>query len=163
MTREQKSQPVRAASILRVILDRYGLTAACSRHNVVNLWPSIVSEAVARHARAERLTASTLHIAVDSSVWMNELAAIKPLLLEKINACIETGAAPVMDIRFFQRSWAASPVPSPQHAPEQQLSEQDVRKVNRILEPVRNEDLRHLFDRILAKDLRLKKKRRLLR
>lgn len=163
MTTEQKSQPVSAASILRLILDRYGLAAAYSRHNVINLWPSIVSEPVARHAKAERLTGSTLHVAVDSSVWMNELSAIKPLLLEKINACIDTGAAPVKDIRFFQRSWATSPVPSPPYAEEQQLSEQDVRKVNRILEPVGNEDLRCLFDRILAKDLRLKKKRQLQR
>jgi len=159
MKREVLNKPLSAGSILHQVLDRYGLKAALSRHNILNMWPTIVNPAVARHAKAERLSGSTLHVVVDSSVWMNELAALKNVLLNKINACLENGAAPITDIRFQQRSWAKNDEAKPTASPQYKPTEQDIRRVQQILEPVKNEDLKSMLNRILEKDLDLKRSR----
>ena len=141
---------------MRSILDRYGLKTALSRHNVVRLWPKIVDAAVARHVQAEKVTGSTLHLVVDSSVWMNELAAMKHILIEKVNSCLEPGAAKITDIRFQQRSWA-KPAEKPVEPPlPPEPTEQDLRIARRILEPVKDEGLREVVSRILEKDRKLK-------
>jgi len=156
MKRRRRKNLVSAGSVLRRVLDRYGLNTSLSRHNIVSLWPKIVDSTVARHVQAEKVTGSTLHLVVDSSVWMNELAAMKHVLLEKVNACLEPDAARITDIRFQQRSWARvaeEPIERPlPPAP----TEQDLRIARTILEPVKDEDLREVLSRLLEKDRKLK-------
>ena len=155
------SKPVTAGAILRKALNGLGLRAALSRHNVIQLWPKIVGEPVSSHAQAEKLVGSTLYVIVDSSVWMNEIAAIKNVLLEKINSCLPPRVATITDIRFHQRSWAeakpSEPHPSVPYPPP---TEQDVRVARQVLEPVKDEDLKDLLKRILEKDRRLKSRRK---
>ena len=56
---------------------------------------------MAAHATAEAVSGSTLQVSTDSSVWMNELAAIKTVLLKKINTCLPDDVPPITDIRFY--------------------------------------------------------------
>jgi hypothetical protein len=159
MSHRQPKGPVRAASILRSTLKRLGLHAGLSRQRVVHAWPKIVEATVARHARAERLTGSTLHVIVDSSVWMSELAAVKTLLLEKVNAYIASDASPITDIRFSQRSWG-KPLPrEPERLPLPEPTGADTKVVNQLLEPVKDEEVRAVLKRILEKDRVLKRRR----
>ncbi len=98
-------------------------------------------------------------MAVDSSVWMNELAAIKMALLEKVNSHLEKDAAPITDIRFRQVS--SMELPSAESArPEPSQSEEELSGMARAaLQPVKDNDLRSLLERILKKDQQLKKRR----
>lgn len=156
----KKGKPVTAGSVLRGVVGSLGLQAGLSRHRVLQMWPKIVEPTVARHAKAERVTGGTLHVAVDSSVWMFELATIKDLLLEKVNACLDPGAARITDIRFAQRSWIAPKPPESLPArPLPSLNENDLRAVDRILAPIKDESLKAVLQRILEKD-RLTKKLR---
>jgi len=157
--RDILKKPLPAGIVLGRLLDEYGLTASLSRHAIVNLWSRIVDKTVARHAKAERIMGTTLHVIVDSSVWMNELAAIKSALLEKINAHLKEEGALIDDIRFHQRSWAKkSPAASPDNPPPPP-SAQDLPHASKILEPVKDVPLRDLLSQILENDRKLKWRR----
>jgi Dna[CI] antecedent, DciA len=152
-------KPVAAGAALRSALSGLGLQAALSRHSVIQLWPKIVEAPVSSHAHAEKLVGSTLYVAVDSSVWMNEIAAIKNVLLEKINSCLPPRVAPITEIRFHQRSWAGVKTPAPCTSPSSPPTDKDVRIARQVLEPVRDERLKAVLERILEKDRQLKSRR----
>lgn len=142
---------------MQQLLSQYGLTRGYSRHQVLHLWPKIVNPTIARHARIERLAGNTIHVAVDSSVWMNEMAALKGVLLQKVNACLHPKAAQFEEIRFFQRSsFPSAEERNPQEETVRGLDPADQQRVRTLLEPLRNEDIRSLMTRIIEKDLQLK-------
>ncbi len=142
------------------LLDGLGLKRGLSRHSVVHLWPKLVDSTIARHTKCEKVIDSTLYVSVDSSVWMNELASLKGVLLEKVNACLEPGASKITDIRFHQRSWARSAEETPASpTPTSPPTEENKRMVRRALEPVKDEELKKTLERILEKDRVLKSRR----
>ncbi len=150
-------RPARIGSILPRIIESKGLKAAFSRHRVIKLWPEIVSPAVASHAVAEKVIGSVLHVVVDSSVWANELAAVKHVLLEKVNATLDAQAAQITDIRFRQGSWVARRAGEPsQPEPPPDLSEQESEMVEAAVKRITDEELRSVLRRILTEDMRLK-------
>lgn len=160
MQRQPHDVPVTAGDILNKLLDQYGLKKSFSRHQVAQLWPKIASKPIARHARVERITDRVIHIAVDSSVWMNEMAALKEVLLAKINKSLAPGATKFEDIRFAQRSWGFKYPKPPSKAPEQTLDERDQRTVRSLVDPLVDDSLKSVLTRLIEKDLRLKKQRK---
>jgi hypothetical protein len=91
---------------------------------------------------------------------MHELAALKNVLLEKINSRLSAQAAPIEDIRFRQRSWVSTPSGSEEELSPPEPDESHLRTVSRVLEPVKDSDLRELLARILEKDRTLKWRRK---
>jgi len=155
MKRNIHNKPVPAGAILQKALSGLGLQAALARHNVIQLWPKIVEEPVSNHAQAEKLVGSTLYVVVDSSVWMNEIAAIKNVLLEKINSCLPPRVAAITDIRFHQRSWAGTKSSELRSsAPPPPPTEKDSRIARQVLEPIKDGHLKTVLQRILEKDRR---------
>ncbi|MDQ7781714.1 MAG: DUF721 domain-containing protein [Desulfomonilaceae bacterium] len=151
--------PASISSVVKSALDRKGLTAAFARHAVIREWPRIVPRSVSAHAVALKVTGSVLHVEVDSSAWMHELAAIKHILLQKINAHLPPGAAKIQDVRFYQRSRKTSaPSAEPEPVPPAP-TDGDLRTARQVLEPIRDEDLKTVLERILEKDRRLKWRR----
>jgi hypothetical protein len=158
MKKNRFKRPVKAGSVLGKVLGQMGLVSSISKHKVVQLWPEIVDVAISRHAKAIKVEGSTLCVIVDSSVWMNELAAVKSLLLQKVNSHIKSESARITDIRFHQRSWAREDPKEPDSpaVPAAELSEKDIRLIRTILEPVKDEQLRSVLRRLLEKDALLK-------
>lgn len=159
MKNKKKSAVTTVGSVLRQALQRMGLEAPLARHNIARLWPKIVDSAIARHAKVESVSGSTLFLAVDSSVWMNEMSAIRNLLLEKVNASLPPDAAPFTEIRFMQRSWAKAPEPKSPKPQAPQLTDQESRVIGKIVEPVKDPDLKIILQKILDQDRKLKWKR----
>ncbi len=158
MTRKRLKEAVSISAILEEFFRGQGKRQALLRHRVVDLWPRIMDPAVVRHARAERVRGSVLHVVTDSSVWMNELAAIKRVILEKVNARLDPAVAPITDIRFHQSSKLYEKPQSSDQAPAQP-TESDSEAIHQALEPVTDDELRKVLQRILEKDQVLKKNR----
>ena len=59
-------------------------------HRLQRQWPAIVGEHVAAHTRPESIRFKKLHVIADSSVWVQQLAFLKPSLLESINTAAGT-------------------------------------------------------------------------
>lgn len=158
--RQRSGSPQSAGEVLGTLLAHLGLSGALARHSVIRDWPHIVEPSIARHAKAHRIVDSTLHVLVDSSVWMHELAALKTVLLGKINSKLPPGTPPIRDIRFYQRSWAgkSNEMPRESAAPAE-ADESHLRSVGKILEPLQDEALKSIMARILEKDRCLRWKR----
>ncbi len=160
MNRRHLKNPIAAGAVLGKVLDGLGLTASVSRHRIVYLWPRIVDTVVARHAKAIKVSGTLLHVAVDSSVWMNELAATKTVLIQKLNASLPRGTSGITDIRFQQRSWAKERPPEPQRPEPPEPDEADARQIRQILDHVADENVKSLLARILEKDRQLRYRRK---
>ena len=65
---------------------------------VLERWPQIVGEQIARVTSAERIDGGKLFIHVTRSTWRNELVFLKKALIEKINR--EMSQEIVKDIIF---------------------------------------------------------------
>jgi len=160
MKYHKHNKPVPAGAVLRTALNRLGLHAAFSRHSVIQLWPKIVEAPVSSHAQAVKLVGSTLYVVVDSSVWMNEISAIKNVILEKINSSLPPRVSQITDIRFHQRSWAgAKATDEPLACPPSPPTDKDIRMARQVLEPLKDEHLKAVLQRILEKDRQLKCRR----
>ncbi|MGC8604603.1 MAG: DciA family protein [Desulfomonilaceae bacterium] len=164
MKHRERSYPKPAGQVLFETLRQLGLSGALSRQSLVTRWRHIVDPVVSRHARAERLVGDTLHVVVDSSVWMNELAAIKMVLLDKLNSKLERDVPEIKDIRFSQTSWRRGPAPrtdaaiipkSTDHFPDEAALKISTQNINAIKDP----DVRRVVERLIQKDARHKANR----
>jgi predicted nucleic acid-binding Zn ribbon protein len=77
--------------ILRRILEtNRELKSGVHEARILELWPKAVGEGIARHARAVQIKAGTLYVAVEQSVWRQELLANKQRILEKLNTTLRS-------------------------------------------------------------------------
>ncbi len=143
--------PEKASALLRGVLANLGLTNSVVRHEIVQVWPRIMDATIAAHTSAEKVTGSVLHIDVDSSVWMTELAAMQPAILGKVNAYLPRGAAPITEIRLKQRSWTRPKTPvQPKTTPVLPKPQLDDKTLAH-LEIVKDPELRALLQRLMEK------------
>lgn len=159
MPRKSPKSPKLLGAIVSKALSGRGLKAPIARQSIIHKWAELVPATVSSHARAVKVVGSTLHLEVDSSAWMHELAAIKHVLLQKVNAGLGPGTAKIKDVRFHQRSWKKEPQSAPAEPAPPTPSERDVRMARKVLEPIDDEKLKATLERILEKDRQLKWRR----
>jgi predicted nucleic acid-binding Zn ribbon protein len=87
--RAPKSAPVPLASILPDVLAEHGVLRQVRRAEVVDLWPDMVGEHVARVTRATGVDEATLFVEVRSSAWLMELNMMKGDFLQRVNERLE--------------------------------------------------------------------------
>jgi hypothetical protein len=152
------SNPVKIWAVIESELQKIDQHENLSRHSIVELWPEIVKETIARHSRAEKVSGETLYVVVDSSAWMNELSALKNIIISKVNEHIAAPAKPIRDIKFRQRSWLvekkATVSRDSTHIPP--VSKTEDLLIKKLIENVTNEELRKKFSEMLEKDRKLK-------
>ncbi|MCX5873543.1 MAG: DUF721 domain-containing protein [Deltaproteobacteria bacterium] len=156
MKRKNVTWPKAAGSILFETLRQMGLGSSLARQSIVTRWPKIVDSVIAKRARAERLMGDTLYVVVDSSVWMNELAAMKSVLLDKLNSSLEPGVPRIRDIKFTQLSWnreshdehQSSPTRRKALPPDKKALEISTQSIDAIKDP----DIRRVIERLIEKD-----------
>ena len=69
--RRGRMQPV--GGVVGRVLSDLGLDAAVAAHRVGERWSDIVGAEVARHARPVQMAGPVLEVAVESSVWAQQL------------------------------------------------------------------------------------------
>jgi predicted nucleic acid-binding Zn ribbon protein len=79
-------RPVRVDSVLTGVLDRYGVREQVERMGVMELWPEIVGEQLAKVTRARAVDDAVLIVEVRNSAWLMELNMMKGDFLERVNA-----------------------------------------------------------------------------
>jgi predicted nucleic acid-binding Zn ribbon protein len=104
--RDRKEGPVRLDRILDGVLSECGLSDRLAERTLLEDWPTIVGERLAKHVRAVDLREGVLLLAADHGSWRQEVT----LLLPRIHAaCNERfGAGTVSEIRWA-RSWTRGP------------------------------------------------------
>jgi predicted nucleic acid-binding Zn ribbon protein len=94
----KKHEPKTLADALSRTMKDLGITAKMREYDVVNLWPSIVGEQIARVATAESIANGKLLVRVTRSTWRNELTFLKQELIARINEAMKQDI--VKDIIF---------------------------------------------------------------
>jgi predicted nucleic acid-binding Zn ribbon protein len=84
--------------VLGRVLEGLGLSREMTGWQAVEAWPKLVGSRVASHARAVAFRQGTLHVEVEGSAWMHELAFLKPDLMRRINQ--QLGGELVRDVRL---------------------------------------------------------------
>ncbi len=77
--------PTRVDVVLAQVLEKHGVRRQVQRMGVLELWPEIVGEQLAKVTRAKGLDDATLFVEVRSSAWLMELSMMKDDFLERVN------------------------------------------------------------------------------
>jgi len=92
------SHPQRLGGVLKALLERLPLRERLREHAVWPHWHDAVGPTIAQHARPVRIRRGVLCVAVDSSVWMQELQFLKESIQAQLNT--RAGGGIVSDIFF---------------------------------------------------------------
>jgi len=83
----RKGKPTRVSEAITGYLRRAGLAERVAQADVVLGWADFVGERIAKHAKAESITADgTLFVEVRSAAWRQELSLMTPDIIARINA-----------------------------------------------------------------------------
>ena len=86
MTATRRGKPTRLGEALAGYLKTAGLADRLGQADVVNAWPALVGERIARAATPESVTSDgTMFVRVASSAWRQELSLMTPEVLALIN------------------------------------------------------------------------------
>jgi predicted nucleic acid-binding Zn ribbon protein len=78
--------PTRVDKVLAEVLEKSGVRRQVERIGILELWPEIVGEQLARVTRVKGLDDDALFVEVRSSAWLMELSMMKDDFLERVNA-----------------------------------------------------------------------------
>ena len=83
--RRQSGRPVALGSVVDRILEEHGVLDQVRRISVLEEWPSLVGEAVARVTHARSVDDTVLIVEVRSSAWLMELNMMKGDFVRRVN------------------------------------------------------------------------------
>ena len=95
----------RLDALLSQVLPDTPFAEGLREQGVLSSWSEIVGEAIAAHSEATALSNGTLFVAVDSSVWAQELSLLRPKIAAAIDA--KLGPGHVRELRFQNRTRAS--------------------------------------------------------
>lgn len=127
-------------------MGRLGLKKQAAQWKVVQLWPQIVGDSLAKIARPLRVIQGALYVATSSSSWANELDFRKTEILSLIKEHLgETG---IRDIRFQSTAWK---VIDNDAKPTKKLSlgASDAKRIQAIAEKIEHPAVRQAFEKVL--------------
>jgi hypothetical protein len=147
------------ASILDDIAQRFGLSVRLLEHRLQRQWPAIVGEHVAAHTRPESIRFKKLYVITDSSVWVQQLAFLKPSLLESINTAAGSPIVTDIVLRIGEvehetpENGSESPNSLNKIQPAHSLSPESLAEVSRHAEAVENPGIRAHLMEVMARAL----------
>ena len=92
------SRPERFGDVLRAVFERLPIRQQLREYAVWPHWNDAVGATIARHAQPVRIRRGILCVAVDSSVWMQELQFLKDSIRTQLNTRV--GEDVVSDMFF---------------------------------------------------------------
>lgn len=147
------------ACVLDDIAQRFGLSVKLLEHRLQLQWPAIVGDHVAAHTRPDSIRFKKLYVIADSSVWVQQLAFLKPSLLESIN---RTAGKPIVtDIvlrvgeaeRHEEVDGRESSSTLTKIQPAHSLSAESLAEVSRHAEAVEDPGIRAHFTDVMVRAL----------
>lgn len=141
---------------LQKVLTARGLSGRLGIYRVIGRWDSVVGTVIARHAQPHSIRGKKLTVQVDSPVWMQQLALLKPDLIEKVNKGL--GPETVKEIKLTLGTVEGRPIRKEKAAPLPPLSEEERDLIDRYTDDIREPDIRASLRRLMETDLRNKRR-----
>ncbi len=92
------TEPKLISNAITSVIQQLGIGGKLKELEVLEVWPKIVGEQIAKVTTAERIERGKLFIHVTRATWRNELVYLKKTLITKINT--EMNREIVQDIIF---------------------------------------------------------------
>lgn len=147
-------------SIVKALFDDMGIASRIEQHQIWAIWDKVVGAQIAAHARPASIRNNVLEVRVDHAVWMQQLQLMKPQILAKINRELN---CPPIDSMYLRRK---NPEPRLRKEPQPdlvlpELSVMEMHRAERLVKPIRDENVRSAMLRLLCKQMRLDKLRQI--
>ena len=81
----KRSEPTLIGQSVASVLRQLGLESKVKQYEVIEQWPRIVGNRIAKVATAVRIENGKLFVHVERAPWRNEMVFLKTALIEKIN------------------------------------------------------------------------------
>jgi predicted nucleic acid-binding Zn ribbon protein len=75
----------RVGDILPAVLKSAGIDKKLRDQEILTIWPSVVGEEIAARTTAVKIENGVLYVAVEHSVWLQELHFMEKEILKKLN------------------------------------------------------------------------------
>lgn len=98
--RRRKSNLAEIGGEIERVLSDLGLDDAQRAFRIGECWEGAVGPEIARHSRPTALRGDVLEVAVDSSVWAQQLQLQRPRLLAALARALPEGQTPPGALRF---------------------------------------------------------------
>ncbi|MDD2557253.1 MAG: DUF721 domain-containing protein [Desulfuromonas sp.] len=147
-------------SIVKTLFDDMGIASRIEQHQVWTIWDKVVGAQIAAHARPASIRNNVLEVRVDHAVWMQQLQLLKPQILAKLNRELN---CPPIDSMYLRRK---TPEPPIRREPQvdlvlPELSTMEMHRAERLVETIKDENVRNAMLRLLSKQMRLDKLRQI--
>ena len=90
--------PGKIGSSIESVLEQLGILGRIKQYKILELWPEIVGEQIARASAVESIRNGKLFVKVKHPVWRNELQFLKAEIIRKVND--RMGSEFIKDIIF---------------------------------------------------------------
>lgn len=163
MKRQRRPSMKKAAtvgSLIENLLSRSGMDAKLREYRAWQVWDEVVGPQIAARARPSRIREGVLEVRVDQPVWMQQLQLLKPKILTRLNERLD--GAEIKDI-FLRRGKPAEPATAEQafqpRPPDPPLTAAEKERIESVLEPLGDPELKEHLRHLLTRQLRLEKGR----
>ena len=96
--KRDRRAPVSLRDAMQELLRSLGVEQRLAAYGVMEAWPAVVGERIARVTAPQRVERGVLYVNVASAPWRAELTMKRQELIERLNA--HAGARVITDIRF---------------------------------------------------------------
>lgn len=145
----------RLGNVLQGILKQHGIFFDSEEQRLLEIWQKAVGPQISVQTRPDRLKRNTLFVKVSSSVWMQQLHALKKEIIEKVNQPL--GKELIKNIHFYigdipsripTNSYSSSF--SPDSYP---LKDKDKKLIEKSISSVEDPELKEILRRVMTKNI----------
>jgi len=166
---ERQGRAVRVGEVLQSLVRAADRGGGLLKARACELWPQVAGPEISRHTVGMGLRDGELQVHVDSHAWATQLSLLAEDLRDRLNSAL--GEDAVREIRFTVSSAvdeqtvereadeAARRRYGGERVEPEQLSESEMRRIERETEAIESEGLREAAIRARIADLRVKKAR----
>ena len=129
----------------------YGLEVRMLEHHLKQNWAEIVGRPLAAHTRPDSIKFRKLWVAAESSVWLQQLVFLKPVLFEKIKALPQGSLISDMGFRVGEIPILSKETASP--AEKTEPSPEILSFAKEVTASIQNPKLRACLARTITKSL----------
>ncbi len=118
-------------------------------------WSRVVGETLASHTYPKFIKNGILYVYVDSGVWTQELNLLKPKILKDLNNFLRYPV--IKDIIFLDKGTSFKKTKGIQEKPKIKLSLREEERVAKIVEVIKDEEFKAIFEKYIKSLLILQK------
>ena len=148
------------STTIEKLLASRGLASKLKEYRVFGHWGRAVGEVIALHAQPSAVRGKKLTVTVDSSVWMQQLALLKPEIIEKVYRAMGANAVESITLRLGEVAVRPRAKVRTGDRSRMPLGPEDQQKIEELASAIADPEVRRSFRHLVEMDFRAKRSRK---